>query len=47
MPDNKGERFQDRVVNLEKVFGLTVDDYYYYDVSVSSFQYGALISLLI
>ena len=25
-------------INLEKIFGLSVDDYYYYDVSVSSLQ---------
>lgn len=28
--------YRDRVVNLEKIFGLSVDDYYYYDVSVLS-----------
>ena len=33
-------------INLEKIFGLSVDDYYYYDVSVSSFQ-NCYISLLI
>ena len=34
---NLGQVYSDIVINLEKIFGLSVDDYYYYDVSFFSF----------